>query len=61
MVWSRQAHWHPRLPEPPKEFPREASFALTPDEADFLRGRVEERCADTLLAWLVRLLLGTGP
>ena len=54
VVWSRQAHWHPRLPEPPKEFPREASFALTPDEADFLRGRVEERCADTLLAWLVR-------
>ena len=54
VIWSRQAHWHPRLPEPPKGFPWEASFALTPGEADFLRGRVEERCAGTLLAWLVR-------
>ena len=54
VVWSQQAHWHPRLPGPPKEFPWEASFALTPEESDFLRGRVEERCAGTLLAWLVR-------
>ena len=54
VIWSRQAHWHPRLPEPPMGFPWRASFALTPDEADFLRGRVEERCGGTLLAWLVR-------
>ena len=54
VIWSQQAHWHPRLPEPPAGFPWEASFALTHDEADFLRGRVEERCAGTLLAWLVR-------
>lgn len=54
VIWSQQAHWHARLPAPPKGFPGEASFALTPDEADFLRGRVEERCAGTLLAWLVR-------
>ena len=54
VIWSRQAHWHARLPAAPKGFPWEASFALTPDEADFLRGRVEERCAGTLLAWLVR-------
>ena len=54
VIWSRQAHWHPRLPEPPAGFPWEASFALTHDEADFLRGRVEERCAGTLLAWLIR-------
>ena len=54
VIWSQQAHWHPRLPEPAKGFPWRASFALTPDEADFLRGRVEERCAGTLLAWLVR-------
>ena len=43
VIWSQQAHWHPRLPEPPAGFPWEASFALTHDEADFLRGRVEER------------------
>ena len=54
VIWSQQAHWHPRLPERPNGFPGQASFALTPDEADFLRGRVEERCAGTLLAWLVR-------
>ena len=54
VIWSQQPHWHPRLPEPPARFPWEAPFALTPDEADFLRGRVEERCAGTLLAWLVR-------
>ena len=54
VIWSRQAHWHSRLPEPPAGFPGEASFALTHDEADFLRGRVEERCAGTLLAWLIR-------
>ena len=54
VIWSQQPHWHPRLPKPPKGFPWEASFALTHDEADFLRGRVEERCAGTLLAWLVR-------
>ena len=53
VIWSQDAHWHPRLPEPPAGFPWDASFALTPDEADFLRGRVEERCAGTLLAWLV--------
>ena len=54
VIWGQQAHWHPRLPEPPEGFPWEASFALTHDEADFLRGRVEERCGGTLLAWLVR-------
>ena len=54
VIWSQQPHWHPRLPKPPEGFPWEASFALTYDEADFLRGRVEERCAGTLLAWLVR-------
>ena len=54
VIWSQNAHWHPRMPEPPKGFPREASFAFTHDEADFVRGRVEESCAGTLLAWLVR-------
>ncbi|MDE2890709.1 MAG: DUF6361 family protein [Gemmatimonadota bacterium] len=54
VMWSREAHWHPRMPEAPADFPREASFALTRDEADFLLGRLEERCAGTLLGWLAR-------
>ena len=54
VIWSQEAHWHPRLPEPPGDFPWEASFTLTRDEADYLQGRLEERCAGTLLAWLVR-------
>ncbi len=52
VVGSRQPNWHPRLPRAPDSFPGEASFALTEEEADFLRGRLEERCAGTLLAWL---------
>ena len=54
VVWNREPNWHPRLPDQPASFPQEASFALTRDEADFLRGRLEEQCAGTLLGWLVR-------
>lgn len=54
VIWTAEAHWHPQLPGPPETFPGEASFALTRDEADYLRGRIEERCAGTLLAWLAR-------
>ncbi|MXX72638.1 MAG: hypothetical protein F4205_01605 [Gemmatimonadetes bacterium] len=44
--------WHPRLPTPPDGFPAGISFALTHEEADFVEGRIEERCAGTLLAHL---------
>ena len=54
VIWSQDAHWHPRLPCPPQGFPSEASFALRSNDADFLRGRLEESCAGTLLAWLSR-------
>ncbi|MEA3275001.1 MAG: DUF6361 family protein [Pseudomonadota bacterium] len=54
VVWTRQPTWHPRLPEAPKGFPWEASFALRRQDADFLRGRLEERCASSLLGWLAR-------
>ena len=54
VVWSRQPNWHPRLPDASDSFPGAASFALTGEEADFLRGRLEERCSGTLLAWLAR-------
>lgn len=54
VVWTREPNWHPRLPNPPEAFPSEASFSLTSEEADFLQGRLEERCAGTLLGWLAR-------
>lgn len=52
VIWSREPAWHQRLPKPPPSFPRVASFALTRDEAEFLQGRIAERCDGTLLAWL---------
>ncbi|MEZ4399365.1 MAG: DUF6361 family protein [Kofleriaceae bacterium] len=54
VVWERRATWHRQLPRAPEGFPAKASFALTRDEAEFLRGRFEERCAGSLLAWLAR-------
>lgn len=53
-ILAHQPNWHPRLPEVPRTFPDEASFDLTQEEAVFLQGRIEERCAGTLLAWLAR-------
>lgn len=54
VVQAHRPNWHPRLPAPPPSFPADASFALTRDEADFLRGRLEENCGGTFLAWLAR-------
>ena len=54
VIQIRQPNWHQRLPEPPKAFPDKPSFLLTRQEAVFLQGRLEERCAGTLLAWLAR-------
>ena len=50
----RRPNWHRRLPEQPDDFPWTASFLLSRPEAEFLQGRLEERCAGTLLAWLAR-------
>lgn len=54
VVWERKPVWHPRLPPTPDEFPAAVSFALTSVESDFIRGRFEESCPRTLLAWLAR-------
>lgn len=57
LVWERQPVWHPRMPAAPDGFrsgPAELSFALTADEAEFLRGRIEASCPRTLLSWLAR-------
>ena len=54
VIWSQDAHLASAPAGASQGLPWEASFALTRDEADFLRGRLEESCAGTLLAWLAR-------
>ena len=54
VVWVGQPVWHPRLPPAPDDFPVVVNFRLKPEEGDFLRGRLEESCRGTLLAWLAR-------
>lgn len=44
--------WHPQLPPPPDGWLEEATFALTPDEASFLQGRMARECDGTPLGWL---------
>ena len=38
----------------PRDWPQEASFALTPDEADYLRGRIMASHPESLYAWFLR-------
>ena len=54
VIWSQTPTWHPRLPPAQAGFPGKASFALSFEEADFIRGRIEERSPGTLLSWLAR-------
>lgn len=44
--------WHPGLPEPPASFPEGLSLALTREEAEYLRERVEMTHGESLLAFL---------
>ncbi|MCB1126376.1 MAG: hypothetical protein KDM81_07770 [Verrucomicrobiae bacterium] len=46
--------WHPRLPPKPDDFPRNASFSLTIDEAEFLRDCIQKNHPRSLLAHLAR-------
>ena len=52
VVFGRERNWHAHLPNPPRGFPRGATFELRWEEADFLQGRILERCQGSLLAWL---------
>ena len=54
IVNARRPNWHPGLPDRPKYFPESVTFGLTPKEAEFVRGRIEESCAGTLLARCAR-------
>lgn len=46
--------WHPRLPEPPADFPGVADFELTVQEAGFLLDRIQRSQPRSLLAHLAR-------
>lgn len=46
--------WHPRLPEPPEDFPAVANFALSRDEAQFLIDRILRSHPESLLAHLAQ-------
>lgn len=50
---SEAFNWHPRLPKPPQDFPTTAEFALTKEEAEFLRDRIQFSAPDSLLSFLV--------
>ena len=45
--------WHTSLPDPPPGWPATATLTLRADEADYLRERIRENCAGTMLAALV--------
>ncbi len=44
--------WHPRLPAPPDDFPTKADFALSREEAEFIRDRIQVSCPNSLLSFL---------
>ncbi|MCJ8501353.1 DUF6361 family protein [Desulfatitalea alkaliphila] len=44
--------WHPRLPAPPDDYPARADFALSREEAEFIRDRIRVACPGSLLSYL---------
>jgi hypothetical protein len=44
--------WHTSLPEPPADWPDQATLTLRAEEANYLRERIRENCAGTMLATL---------
>ncbi|RMH46721.1 MAG: hypothetical protein D6688_04380, partial [Alphaproteobacteria bacterium] len=46
--------WAAGLPEAPRDFLEKTTFALKPEEGDFLRDRLAASCADSVLAELAR-------
>ncbi len=44
--------WHPRLPDPPKDYPKKASFKLTYEESEFIQDCLLKKCEDSFLSYL---------
>lgn len=53
-VAGRRGLWDLKLPKAPPSFPDEATFALTPEEASYLRERVLTNHPDSLFALFLR-------
>lgn len=47
-------YWHPSLPARPSDLFETCSFALTSDEADFIRDRLVASHPDSLMTWLAQ-------
>lgn len=45
-------NWHPRLPVMPDNFPTKADFALSREEAEFIRDCIQVSCPNSLLSFL---------
>lgn len=45
--------WHPRLPAVPQDYPSKVDFALSWEEAEFIRDRIQVACPNSLLSFLV--------
>ncbi len=51
--------WHARVPLPPVGFPREASFRMRRDEAEYVRERIAMRAPDSLMTLLLTKRVNT--
>jgi hypothetical protein len=51
VVGGGRTTWDPRLPSPPADFPKRATFRLAGAEAEYLRDRISSRWQGTMLAW----------
>jgi hypothetical protein len=45
-------NWHPRLPAPPDDFPLKVDFALSREEAEYIRDCIQVSCPNSLLSFL---------
>ena len=51
--------WHARVPLPPAGFPREASFRMRRDDAEYVRERIAMRAPDSLMTLLLKKRVDT--
>lgn len=52
ILYTGRPTWHPRLPPIPEDFPEDATFTLSCEEAQFIQAQIQTNCDGSLLAWL---------